>query len=383
MRIAFLSARNINDVSSSAHYYMFRQLSRFATVEHIPLFPERSIISRLSSRLWSPQKVLSIEFKAAQRLQLYSHIHRKLGGKQHDVVFAPMGSEVVALLETDIPIVYASDATFALLLNYYDKGKGLPIAKQLRGHAVEQAAIANATHITYPSRWAAESAQVNYGAEPSKISIIPYGANLSQELISAAANTHGIEHHPLRLIFIASKWERKGGALAIEIFRHLRKIYKDCELHVCGDKPPAKYGAEPGLVHHGFLNKNKSSKAKRYVELLACGTVMLFPTEADCSPHIINEAYAMGLPVIARRTGGVAELVVDGETGALLPEDAGAVDYVNRILEIVNNDDYYAMKANAVSLYGKSLNWNSWGNAIWEAISGPSGKSVGNSHASR
>jgi glycosyltransferase involved in cell wall biosynthesis len=51
--------------------------------------------------------------------------------------------------------------------------------------------------------------------------------------------------------------------------------------------------------------------------------VFALPTRGDNLPVAVLEAMALALPVVATRTGGVPELVVDGETGVLVePDDA-------------------------------------------------------------
>jgi len=59
-------------------------------------------------------------------------------------------------------------------------------------------------------------------------------------------------------------------------------------------------------------------------ELLRSSDLFLLPSQTESFGLAALEAMACGVPVIASRVGGVPELVVHGETGALAP--VGAVD---------------------------------------------------------
>ena len=67
----------------------------------------------------------------------------------------------------------------------------------------------------------------------------------------------------------------------------------------------------------------------------ARGTVGVLPSLEEAFGLPLAEAMASGLPTVATRVGGMPELVVDGETGLLVPpDDAGALaDALVRLLE--------------------------------------------------
>lgn len=61
-------------------------------------------------------------------------------------------------------------------------------------------------------------------------------------------------------------------------------------------------------------------------EVLAAGDLFALASDWEGTPLAVMEAMAAGLPVVASAVGGVPELVVDGETGLLIPaRDAAAL----------------------------------------------------------
>lgn len=94
------------------------------------------------------------------------------------------------------------------------------------------------------------------------------------------------------------------------------------------DRPEAAFEAESlGISDRVvFLGKQDS-----VAELLACADLFLLPSESESFGLVALEAMAAGVPVIASDTGGLPEVVIDGETGYLAPvgdveamADAGA-----------------------------------------------------------
>jgi glycosyltransferase involved in cell wall biosynthesis len=74
-------------------------------------------------------------------------------------------------------------------------------------------------------------------------------------------------------------------------------------------------------------------------QLLATSTFLLFPpVEPEGHPRVVLEAIAAGLPVIATDRGAIAETVVDGESGYVLP-DPDPAELADRALRLLESSE--------------------------------------------
>ena len=69
----------------------------------------------------------------------------------------------------------------------------------------------------------------------------------------------------------------------------------------------------------------------------AMGDLLVLPSIYDAAPKVVLEAMAMEKPVVATRTGGIPEMVVDGETG-LLAEPGDHKGVANAIIDLLSNE---------------------------------------------
>ena len=80
-------------------------------------------------------------------------------------------------------------------------------------------------------------------------------------------------------------------------------------------------------------------------EILASCDLAVLPSRAEGLPNAVLEYMAAGLPTIASRVGGMAELVQDGVTGLLVPaEDANAL--AGALLQFLRNPEQARQIAN-------------------------------------
>ncbi len=102
---------------------------------------------------------------------------KQLSSIQHDVIFSP-GTIPIAHLQTDKPIIFWTDATFAGIIDFYPSFSNLCAETIENGNKMEQLALSKCRIAIYSSEWAASSAIENYDVDPAKVKVVPYGANL-------------------------------------------------------------------------------------------------------------------------------------------------------------------------------------------------------------
>jgi glycosyltransferase involved in cell wall biosynthesis len=80
------------------------------------------------------------------------------------------------------------------------------------------------------------------------------------------------------------------------------------------------------------------------------------------------EAGARGVPAIARATGGVAEAVRDGETGIVLPEDAGPEQLGSALAHLIDDPDRRRRLGNQARAFARDFTWTRHARHVCEAL---------------
>lgn len=291
----------------------------------------------------------------------------RLGGV--DVILAASAAAHVAFLETDIPIVYTSDATFELVRDYYPFYTGLPARNVRVAHEIESRVLRRAALLAYPSAWAADSARTHYGIEAEKLHVVPYGANFDEIPSRSVATAHRTGS-VCRLLFVGVEWERKGGDIAYRALQALRAGGTAAELAVVGSAPPR--GVDRTHVRvFGNLSKEDRAERAQLSRLFLDADFLLLPTRAECYGMVFCEASAYGTPSITTDTGGVSGAVAHGENGLLLPPAADGDAYAQVIAELWRDPARYdALVHSSRDAYERRLNWDSWGRRLAGLIAG-------------
>ncbi len=128
----------------------------------------------------------------------------------------------------------------------------------------------------------------------------------------------------------ASLHRRKGADVLLRAAARLAGEGTACHLVIAGEGPERDalhaLAGELGLLGEGPVRVHLAGQVRPPERVLAALDVFVLASRKEGLGVAALEAMAAGLPVVASRVGGLAESVVDGETGLLVPpEDAGAL----------------------------------------------------------
>jgi len=377
VRIGYVTIYDSSEVNewSGLGYFIRRCLAMAgASVEPIgPLEPCRSLpvaARRLFYRFVKSGTYLRQRDAAAGR-HYARQVEAHLATTDVDLVFSP-GTIPIAYLSVPKPVVFWTDATFAAMRDYYPGFGDLAQVSIEAGERMERSALALADLALFASEWAAASAINDYGVDPAKVKVIPFGANLEHGWTPIDVS-RAIDARPAdrcRLLFIGIDWTRKGGAVAVQVAKELNSRGLQTELTVVGSNPALSPGDESFVQKEGFIDKSSAEGSRRIQSLLAKAHFLILPSRAECYGLALCEANAFGVPCLATRVGGIPTIVKDDVNGMLFPVDANPSVIADYVLSTVQNiDNYRRLARSSYEEYRTRLNWVSSGQRVMSLLS--------------
>jgi glycosyltransferase involved in cell wall biosynthesis len=223
-----------------------------------------------------------------------------------------IGSALTGALRSH-PSIVGTDATLlqsARLLPFREPTRFTDRVNALE-RRIERRVLDAATLLVAQSQWAAGSLTGDYGVDPDRVRVVPYGILLDDRPDVVVAD-------PPIITWTGRSLERKGGQRLLRVWR--RHFSADSRLRLI---TPMPVDSEPGLEVVNDLTPDQTARRDR---LLAESSLFVFPSVMDTFGYAPIEAMAMGVPVVAYDATALPETVRDGVTGLLVaPEDDDAL----------------------------------------------------------
>jgi glycosyltransferase involved in cell wall biosynthesis len=175
--------------------------------------------------------------------------------------------------------------------------------------------VRRAAHVLCPSAYLRELA-IGWGVEPERVTVLPNPAPHVPELPPREELRARFGFDGPTLVFAGRLTAQKSLPLAIEAARRA-----GVALAIAGDGPD-----RAALERLGGARFLGPQPREQVLALFRAADASILSSSWENFPHSVVEALAVGTPVIATRTGGVAEVVEDGVNGLVVePDDVDAL----------------------------------------------------------
>jgi glycosyltransferase involved in cell wall biosynthesis len=190
-----------------------------------------------------------------------------------------------------------------------------PGARSLPLRVARDADVRRAAHVVTPSAYLCELA-VGWGVAPDRVTLLPNPAPPLPPLAPREELRARLGFDGPTLAFAGRLTAQKSLDLGIEAARRA-----GVALVIAGDGPDR--GALEQLGYGRFLGP---LSRRGVLELFLAADASLLSSAWENFPHTVVESLAVGTPVVATRTGGVAEVLEDGVNGLVVePGDVDAL----------------------------------------------------------
>ena len=269
---------------------------------------------------------------------------------------------VAAGLDVPFPVVYYSDVMLpasgvASVLRGMVAYRQVPLWALRRYQRTMRLCLERAALAVFPAQWQLEQAR-GYGVDVEKLHLVSFGANIPDpgpEVAEQRDFSINAQQRKVKLLFVGTDWERKGGDIAVAVTNLLRGEGVDASLDVVGKN---LQGMPLYIRSHGQLHKNNPEEWDLMDRLYRASDVFILPSRSEGSVIAPREAAAYGLPTLAYRIEGMLNSVIDGQSGVLLESGNGPGDFAEVILDWLKNPDAFQhLCLGAREFYESDANW--------------------------
>ncbi len=297
-----------------------------------------------------------------------AQILQKLSEITPDIVICT-DINLIAYIEWEKPIVLWITNLFTGLIDieFYDGFTNLCAETVHKLKTIDRMALDKCSLAIFPSEWAAQTAIETFQANPSKIKVIPYGANVecnrTIDDIKAIVNARTL--NKCKLLFLGVDWVRKGGDVALAVATKLNEIGLNTELVIVGCKPLKPELVPDFVVNPGFISKSTEAGLNQLNNLIAESHFLILPSRAETYGNVLCEANSFGVPCIASNVGGIPTIIKDNLNGKIFSLDASISEYCTYILNLFNNySEYKKLAISSFNEYQNRLNWSVIGETV-------------------
>jgi len=231
---------------------------------------------------------------------------------------------------------------------------------------VEKTAIEMADAIIAVSNETKEDVLKHFNVDNDKVKVIYNGINLQEYVVTQETSTlieYGIDNAKPYVLFVGRITRQKG---IIHLVNAIKYIDPNTQIVLCAGAPDTSEIAKEMEDSVNEAKKNRDNiiwidkmlDKKEVIQLYSHADVFCCPSIYEPFGIINIEAMACNTAVVASAVGGIKEVVIDGETGLLIPleqqqqapfepvnPEVFSQDLANGINNVINNPELKASMA--------------------------------------
>lgn len=166
-------------------------------------------------------------------------------------------------------------------------------------------------------------------APPGKVELLYHGIDLARFPRNAAiGSARDGSSEPVVILSVARLVEKKGAEILLEALARISPALQWRFVHVGGGPllkslqgRAARLGIEQRVTWRGALTQDEVLAEYRKADVFALASRIARDGDRDGLPNVIAEAQSQGLACVATRVSAIPELVREGQTGILVPEN--------------------------------------------------------------
>jgi alpha-maltose-1-phosphate synthase len=218
------------------------------------------------------------------------------------------------------------DNTYALSMRYYPPWAPMGASESHGWLELERQAYRQALAVFCRTEWVRRSLLEDYGTPPERAVYTGTGCHFGPDSLPDGKQIDDGR----TILFVGKELRRKGVPQLLQAFEIVRRQLPDARLQIVGRELEVQ---QPGVEVLG-----KITDRDRLRQLYAAASLFVLPALFEPSPNVVTEAMSYHLPCIVSDGGGVADLVLDGESGYIVP--TGQVEpLAERILELLRDPE--------------------------------------------
>jgi glycosyltransferase involved in cell wall biosynthesis len=247
------------------------------------------------------------EWRFRRRSESIERQLRSWSGR-YDVIFQLQTLFAPGTRFTERPYTVFTDNTYLLTKRHFPAWAPLPSRQSRRWAELEAMTCRDARYVFVPSDLVRDTMIADYGCDPERVVRVGFGTAIyERDLPARRWDTQAA-------LFVGIQFARKGGPTLLEAWSKVVRELPDAELWVVGPKREPDFDLPPRVRWLGYVSGREA-----LADLYRRASVFVLPSIFDPYPNVLREAMGHGLPCVGADSGGIPEIVVEGETGRLAP----------------------------------------------------------------